>query len=92
MLLLGRIAGYRYAADRIEDLHASQSIDVLASTRNDEVEAIRWMRKYSDNEISFTDCVSFAMMRRLEIRTAFALDRNVRDAGFQVITAPQSLG
>lgn len=27
--VLGRIAGYRYAADRIEDLYASESIDVF---------------------------------------------------------------
>jgi hypothetical protein len=88
--LLGRTAGYRYAADRIEDLYASESIDILASTRDDEIEAIRWMRKYSDKEISFTDCVSFAMMRRLGIRTAFTFDRHFRDAGFQVIGTPQS--
>jgi uncharacterized protein len=89
--LLGRIAGYRYAADRIDDLYASESIDVLASTRDDEIDAIRWMRKYSDQEISFTDCVSFAMMRRFRIRTAFTFDRHFRDAGFQVISRPQPL-
>lgn len=83
--LLGRIAGYRYAADRIDDLYASESIDVLPSTRDDEIEAIRWMRKYADKEISFTDCVSFALMRRLRIRTVFSFDRHFRDAGFQVI-------
>jgi predicted nucleic acid-binding protein len=89
--LLGRIAGYRYAADRIEDLYASESIDVLPSTRDDEIMAIRWMRKYSDKEISFTDCVSFALMRRLGIRRVFTFDRHFRDAGFQVVTTLQSL-
>ncbi|HEY3453524.1 MAG TPA: PIN domain-containing protein [Bryobacteraceae bacterium] len=83
--LLGRIAGYRYAADRVDDLYVSESVDVLASTREDEIEAIRWMRKYADKEISFTDCVSFAMMHRLGIRTAFTFDRHFRDAGFQII-------
>lgn len=87
--LLGRIAGYRYAADRIDDLYASESIDVLASMRGDEIEAVRWMRKYSDKEISFTDCISFAIMRRLGIRTAFTFDRHFLDAGFQLIGTPQ---
>jgi predicted nucleic acid-binding protein len=73
--LLGRIAGYRYAADRIENLYASASVEVLPATREDEMEAIRWMRKYADKEISFTDSVSFAMMHRFEIRTAFTFDR-----------------
>lgn len=83
--LLGRIAGFRYSADRIEDLYASESIEVWASTRDDEVEAIRWMRKYSDKEISFTDCISFALMRRLGIHSAFTFDRHFRDAGFEII-------
>jgi predicted nucleic acid-binding protein len=43
------------------------------------------MRKYSDHEVSFTDCVSFAIMRRQQIRTAFTFDRHFRDAGFRVI-------
>ena len=88
--LLGRIAGYRYAADRIEDLYASPSIDVLPSTRHDEIEAIRWMRKYADKEVSFTDCISFAVMRRVGIRAAFTFDRHFRDAGFQIVSTPQS--
>jgi predicted nucleic acid-binding protein len=89
--LLARMAGYRFAANRIEDLYASASIDVLPSTRADEIEAIRWMRKYADKEISFTDSVSFAMMQRLGIRTAFTFDRHFRDAGFQVISARPSI-
>lgn len=87
--LLGRIAGYHYAADRIDDLYASESIEVLASTRDDEVEAIRWMRKYSDKEISFTDCISFALMRRLGIHAAFTFDRHFRDAGFEIVNTSE---
>lgn len=85
--LLGRIAGYGYAADRIEDLYASESVEVLASMRDDEIEAIRWMRKYADKEISFTDCISFALIRRLGIQAVFTFDRHFRDAGFEVINA-----
>lgn len=83
--LLGRLAGFRYAADRVETLYQAPNIEVLHSTREDETEALRWMRKYADKEISFTDCVSFAMMRRHRIRAAFTFDRHFRDAGFQVI-------
>ena len=83
--LLGRTAGYRSAADRIGDIYASGSVDVVPSTRDDEIQAIRWMRKYADKEISFTDCISFAMMRRLGIRAAFAFDRHFRDAGFEIV-------
>jgi uncharacterized protein len=64
---------------------------LLHSARGDEIEAIRWMRKYSDKEISFTDCVSFAMMRRFGIHTAFTFDRHFLDAGFRVIGTLRSL-
>ena len=83
--LLGRLAGFRYAAERVEVLYLSENIEVLYAAREDEIEALRWMRKYADKEISFTDCVSFAMMRRHRIPAAFTFDRHFRDAGFQVI-------
>jgi uncharacterized protein len=43
------------------------------------------MRKYADQGVSFTDCVSFAIMRRHKIRTAFTFDRHFKLAGFNVI-------
>jgi predicted nucleic acid-binding protein len=82
---LGRLAGFRYAADCVADLYASPMIDILGSTREDELEALRWMRKYADQHISFTDCVSFALMRRHRIRAAFTFDRHFKLAGFEVI-------
>jgi predicted nucleic acid-binding protein len=88
--LLGRIAGYRYAADRIEDLYSCPNIDVLPSTRHGEIEAIRWMRKYADKGSVLRIVCLFAMMRRLGIRAAFTFDCHFRDAGFQIISTPQS--
>ena len=83
--LLGRLVGFAEAADRVEDLYGSESIDVLSSTREDELQAVGWMRKYSDQQVSFTDCLSFAMMRRHNIRTAFTFDRHFRAAGFRIV-------
>jgi predicted nucleic acid-binding protein len=82
---LGRLAGFRFAADCVGDLYGSPTMDILASTREDEIEALRWMRKYADQRISFTDCVSFAIMRRHRIRAAFTFDRHFKLAGFEVI-------
>jgi uncharacterized protein len=83
--LLGRHVGFREAADRVKDLYASESIDILESTREDELEALNWMRKHSDQRIGFTDCLSFALMYRRGIRRAFTFDRHFRDAGFDVV-------
>ena len=34
---------------------------------------------------SLVDCVSFELMRRLDIRTAFSYDKHFADAGFQTL-------
>ena len=85
LTLLARRAGYGFAAERAERIYSSQILDVVFSGRDDETEAFRLFRKFSDLQISFTDCVSFAIMKRRKIRTAFTFDRRFADAGFEVI-------
>lgn len=51
-------------------------------------EAWRIFEKYSDKGFSFTDCTSFAVMRRGKIGLAFTLDRHFRQFGFEVAPAP----
>jgi predicted nucleic acid-binding protein len=36
-------------------------------------------------ELSLVDCVSFEVMRRTGMRTAFAFDRHFRDCGFELV-------
>jgi predicted nucleic acid-binding protein len=83
--LLARRAGYRVAVDSLVEIYASPTFQILASTRDDEIAALLWMRKFADQRVSFTDCVSFALMRRYRIRTAFTFDRHFRLAGFEVL-------
>ena len=83
--LLARQIGWLQAVYRVTDVYESPKIDVIASDRDDELEALRWMRKYADQRVSFTDCISFALMRRHRIRRAFTFDRHFRLAGFEVI-------
>ena len=40
--------------------------------------------RFADQEISFTDCNSLVVMRRLKIRRAFAFDRHFAYAGNQL--------
>ena len=39
--------------------------------------------KFADQEISFTDCVSFALMREADIQQAFSFDWHFERAGFK---------
>ena len=45
-------------------------------------------RRHADKEWSFTDCVSFTLMRELRIRDAFTTDHHFRQAGFAPLLKP----
>jgi uncharacterized protein len=53
----------------------------LAITRRDEVRAWEIFVRYRDKAFSYTDCTSFAAMRRLGIDTAVAIDEDFRAFG-----------
>ena len=80
-----RDAQDHFAADRAENIYASQALEILYSTRDDELEAIRLLRKYADQGVSFTDCVSFVLMKRCRIATAFTFDHHFERAGFRAL-------
>jgi uncharacterized protein len=44
--------------------------------------ASSFFRRYKDKEWSFTDCVSFVLMRELKVTEAFTTDHHFRQAGF----------
>ena len=52
-------------------------------------EAWQIFERYSDKDFSFTDCTSFATMRRGRIAHAFTLDRHFQQYGFS--TYPRRL-
>ena len=83
--LLGRMAGNNFAAERARNIYASLSLQILRPDASIEVRALAFFSKFSDKEISFTDCTSFALMRRERIKTAFTFDSHFSQAGFTVV-------
>ena len=80
--LLGRWAGHAFAAKRARSLLASRVLRVIRATADEELEAVSLFERYADQRVSFTDAVSFALMRRHGIRDAFTFDRHFALAGF----------
>jgi predicted nucleic acid-binding protein len=73
--------------------------EFLRLTETSEALSIEWMTpgcfaaarafmlKHLDQEFSFTDCVSFVVMKELRLRDALATDQHFRIAGFNPLLA-----
>jgi len=81
--LLGRWAGYGFAAERARTLLRSDLLRILRPGEQEELAAIELFEKYADQQVSFTDCISFALMRQHVIELAFTFDRHFSAAGFR---------
>ena len=84
LTLLGRRTGYRFAAERGRSLYSSGELHILRPALEDELAAFEWFEKYADQEVSFTDCVSFVLMKKAGIETAFSFDQHFELAGFKL--------
>ena len=81
--LLARRSSYSFAAERARTLYSSKALEILRPTSEDEHDALLRFEKYADQEVSFTDCISFVLMKRRRLGRAFAFDRHFKDAGFE---------
>ena len=61
------------------------TVDLVRITSKDEQAAWTLFCHRSDQRFSFTDCTSFAVMRRLGLSAALALDDDFRAEGFRVV-------
>jgi predicted nucleic acid-binding protein len=83
--LLGRWAGYDFALQRAKNIYASRVLTICRPDREDELNALRFFGKYSDQQVSFTDCISMVLMKRQKIVRVFTYGRHFEFAGFDVV-------
>lgn len=82
--MLGRRESYAYAAETGTELLNSRVLQWLDAGVAEWTTALRMMRKYADQAVSFTDCLTFALMKREGIRTVFGFDHHFHAVGFRV--------
>jgi uncharacterized protein len=64
------------------NLLQSSSVHFVHVERDLFREGWSYFQQHEDKHYSLTDCVSFVVMQRLKIATAFAFDHHFRQAGF----------
>lgn len=74
--------GYRKAWEFLDLLGQSRRVERLFTPADMESEAYDLLEKYADQDFSFVDATSFAWMRVLKLREAFAFDKHFRVMGF----------
>jgi len=81
--LLGRWAGHRFAAERARTIHASR-VRILRPDADDEIAALAEFERFADQSVSYTDALSFVLMKQEKIREAFSFDRHFALAGYSL--------
>jgi uncharacterized protein len=64
------------------DLLRSASLQLIHVDERLFYEGWTYLQQHQDKDYSFTDCISFVVMQRLSISTAFAFDRHFAQVGF----------
>ena len=83
--LIRKKLGWQTAADFGERLRSSKRLAIVPVLEADEQKAWSIFLKYRDQDFSYTDCTSFAVMQRLKIATVFSFDHHFRIMKFNVV-------
>lgn len=72
------------AIEEMDNILNSKLLVVESLKEGDWNKATTYFRKYEDQEIDMTDCLSFAMMERLGLNTVLTFDNDFRIHGFEI--------
>ena len=67
-----------------DSLINSSIVRIIDVTGEDRIKAWEMFKKYEDKEISFTDCISFVLMKNLKLHKAFTFDEHFKQIGFEI--------
>lgn len=88
--LLARRTSYDFALRKLHEIYGSEHPIITRPDQKDELAALEFFSKYADQKVSFTDCISFVVMKRLKIQQIFSFDRHFSVGKFKVIPSVYS--
>ncbi len=74
-----------FAVEKAEILLSTDVIHTLRNDQEDEQEALEILKRYKDQKLSFTDCITSALMKRYKIDRIFTFDSHFRLFGYHVL-------
>lgn len=81
-IVLLKELGHRAATEFLGRIKASPRIKKIYSDESIEAEAEHLLGKYSDQDFSYADAVSFVIMNRHKIKRSFSFNKHFVTAGF----------
>jgi hypothetical protein len=74
--------GHHKAISFLNIIEQSSSVQCVWSSQELEAQARDILRRYDDQDFSYTDAVSFALMQHMKLTQAFAFDHHFSTMGF----------
>ncbi len=85
VMLLARKISKQTAIKFLNTIYSDDKVNVVLNDENLEQKAYAIFKKYTDQDFSITDCVSFAIMKENRIKEAFTFDKHFSIMGFKMI-------
>lgn len=83
-IILRKYGAQEGALTFLEKIAQSPRIEKVYSNFELEDEAFNLLKQFGDQDFSFTDAVSFCLMKKRRINRAFTFDRHFKIAGFNI--------
>ncbi|MCK5561346.1 MAG: PIN domain-containing protein [Thermoplasmata archaeon] len=74
----------RKAIEQLGYILSSKLYFIEKYNEDDWANALQYFKKYNDKPIDLTDCISFTIMDRLGLKTAFTFDKDFKTHGFKI--------
>ncbi len=78
--------GKEKAIEELDNILNSRLLIIEPVSKMDWDKAVRYFRKYKDQQIDLTDCLSFVIMERLDLRIALTFDHHFQIHRFDILT------